>query len=138
MKRYKIAFETGPTANDCYVTLVPAESGRLAEQAILDRHPNAMITSTELFKDGDMEFKFNAKQAREATNEARSLAGEYKKAETLKILESIQVAAKKGEESVQTGRLDGVVEQRLRELNFKVKWTDGYDQRDPGYTTISW
>lgn len=139
MKRYNVKFETGPTAADCYREIVVAESGSMAEEIVATKFPRAMITSIEEVKGNTMsQFAVNAQTAREATNKARSLAGEYKRAETNKILESIQAAASKGEDSVQTGRLESVVEQRLRELNFKVQWTDGYDQRDPGYTTISW
>ena len=63
---------------------------------------------------------------------------QLKREETNKILNDIRAVALKGEDTFRVGSLDDVVVQRLKNLGYKVQWIEGYDQRDPGYTTISW
>lgn len=142
MRTYRVSFETGPTAADCLEVDVTTFSGREAEEIILSRYPRAMITLINEVKGDTMTQNtinaVNAQTARRATDKARSLDGDYKRAETTKILENVQAAAAKGQDSVQAGMIDEVVKLRLQNLGFKVVWTNGYDQRDPGYTTISW
>jgi hypothetical protein len=82
--------------------------------------------------------QLTAQEARAAMLEAQSMDGVYLRAETDTLLSKIADAAKHGKSELGAGRLDPVVESRPRTLGYKVKWTDGYDQRDPGYTTISW
>jgi hypothetical protein len=137
--RYKVDFETGPTTADCHTVYVNSNTIESAKRIVESRYKYVMFTSVEKVKDSTMEPKYmTAQEARDAMQSARSLQGEYKKAETEKILESIQAAAKKGNDSVQTGSIDPVVKTRLEILGYKVKWVEGYDQRDPGYTEIKW
>lgn len=79
-----------------------------------------------------------AEQARVNMLEAQGLNGAYKRNETVELLTKISDASRKGQAETTTNKLDTVVENRLRALGYKVKWTEGYDQREPGYTTISW
>ena len=79
-----------------------------------------------------------AAEARENTLKAQSQHGEFLRTETDALLTKIAVVSKQGQSELNADRLDIVIENRLRTLGYKVKWTDGYDQRDPGYTTISW
>jgi hypothetical protein len=137
---WRVKYETGPCANDCYSMTVYANTAEAAKRAVEHKYPKtAYVTDVTMIKGTTMsQYAVNAQTARMATDKARSLEGEYKRAETNKILESVQGAAAKGQDSVQAGSLDEVVKLRLQNLGFKVKWVEGYDQRDPGYTTISW
>jgi hypothetical protein len=87
-----------------------------------------------------MEFpkKFNAQEARKLTEDARSMEGEYMREQTTKVLNDIKTVAVRGGDSFRAGKLDDVVSQRLKNLGYKVVWFEGYDQRDPGYTTVTW
>lgn len=79
-----------------------------------------------------------AEQARANMLEAQGMNGAFMRAETDSLLTKISEASKKGQSETTTHKLDLVIENRLRTLGYKVKWTEGYDQREPGYTTISW
>ena len=70
--------------------------------------------------------------------EAQAINGAYMRDETNSLLAKIAEASKKGQSELTAARLDPVIDRRLQTLGYKVKWTEGYDQRDPGYTTISW
>jgi hypothetical protein len=120
---------------------VYANTSEGAKRVVEDKYPKtAYITDVTMIKGTEKmtPYTVNAQTARLATDKARSLDGDYKRAETNKILESVQGAATKGQDNVQAGKLDDVVNLRLQNLGFKVVWSEGYDQRDPGYTTISW
>jgi hypothetical protein len=82
--------------------------------------------------------QLTAEQARANMLEAQGMNGAYMRGETDALLIKIADASKKGQSEASTHKLDPVIENRLRTLGYKVKWTEGYDQRDPGYTTISW
>jgi hypothetical protein len=110
-----------------------------AQRVVESKYPKAYVTEVERVKESKMEQKYmGAMEARALTEKAKALEGEYKRAETEELLAIIATAAKKGNESIQTDKLDKVVEQRLRNLGYKVEWTAGFGQREPGYTTISW
>jgi hypothetical protein len=79
-----------------------------------------------------------AEQARVNMLEAQGMNGAFMRTETDTLLTKIADASKKGQSETSTHKLDPVIENRLRALGYKVKWTEGYDQREPGYTTISW
>ena len=82
--------------------------------------------------------QITAKEAQALMLEARGMDGLYLRKETDDLLTKIADAAMKGKAEITTGQVDPVVERRLITLGYAVRWTDGYDQRDPGYTTISW
>jgi hypothetical protein len=111
-----------------------------------DKYPKAYVTDVTMIKvkgttmSRGMEFpqKFSAQEARKLTEDARSMDGEYLREQTNKILNDIRTISVKGGDSLQAGKLDDVVSQRLKNLGYKVVWSEGYDQRDPGYTTITW
>jgi hypothetical protein len=137
---WKVMYETGPCANDCYSLTVYANTKEAAQRAVENKYPKtAYVTDVTMIKGTTMsQYTVNAQTARMATDKARSLDGEYKRVETTKILESVQGAAAKGQDSVQAGSLDEVVKLRLQNLGFNVQWVDGQGQRDDSYFTISW
>jgi hypothetical protein len=85
-----------------------------------------------------MEFpmKFTAQEARKLAEDAHSLDGDYKRAETIELLGYIKAAASKGQSTFATSITDKIVETRLNNLGFTTKVT--HEQRDGDYMTISW
>ena len=77
-----------------------------------------------------------AEDARKMVKDAHSLGGDYKRAETVAILNNIKEAAGKGLSVITVSIIDGIVEARLNSLGFQTKIT--YEQRDGDYMTISW
>jgi hypothetical protein len=78
-------------------------------------------------------------EARHITAEARALQGEYKKAQTKAILDTIREGAKKGMTSVTVYTkdcTDQVIVDRLTNLGYNVSVFS--DQRDGSSLTISW
>jgi hypothetical protein len=80
--------------------------------------------------------QFRAEDARKMVNDAHSLDGEYKRNETVAILNNIKEAANKGLSVITVSNTDGIVEARLNSLGFSTKIT--YEQRDGDYMTITW
>jgi hypothetical protein len=80
-----------------------------------------------------------AEQARVNMLEAQGVNGAFKRKETDELLTKITEASKKGQSEITSAnKLDIVIENRLRALGYQVKWTEGYGQRDPGYSTVIW
>jgi hypothetical protein len=82
--------------------------------------------------------QLTAKQARDNMLEAQGMNGTYLRAETDALLNEVADASKQGKSAINTSYIDPVIQNRLRTLGYTVVWTEGYDQRDPGYTTIGW
>lgn len=79
-----------------------------------------------------------AADARKLTQQAQSLNGSYKRAETDKILQTIQITAAMGKAETNAFDTDEVIQMRLKALGFTVKYVPGYDQRDSPYLQITW
>jgi hypothetical protein len=80
--------------------------------------------------------QFRAEDARKMVKDAQSLDGEYKRNETIAILENIKEAAGRGLSNITVSNTDGIVEARLNCLGYETKIT--YEPRDGDYMTISW
>jgi hypothetical protein len=85
-----------------------------------------------------MEFPqmFSAQEAKKLVQDAHSLDGEYKRTETIAILNNIKEAAGKGLSIITVSNTDGIIEARLKNLGYQT--LINYDQRDGDYMTISW
>lgn len=79
---------------------------------------------------------FSAQEAKKLVQDAHSMSGEYKRSETVAILNNIKEAAFKGLSTVTVSNTDGIIEARLKNLGYQTKVN--YDQRDGDYMTISW
>jgi hypothetical protein len=79
-----------------------------------------------------------AEEARRLTEEALSIRGEHLRGLTAEVLGLIGKAARKGERSIGTVHTDPVIQSRLKELGYTVKYQGDQRPGDGPYMTVSW
>ena len=136
MTRYKVVFETGPTAADCYTWFVNSNTIESAKRMVESKCPSNYVMFTSVAEDKGNMTQFNAAQARKLVNDAYTAQGEYLREETEKCLKAIEVAAKRGVGAMCYYNTDEVIVARLKELGFTVKVM--HDQRDGNFLNIAW
>lgn len=77
-----------------------------------------------------------AAEARERASSARSLTGNYLRAETDAIIARIAAESDKGINQINISGADLTILDRLEKLGYQVNTT--YDQRDGNWTVVSW
>lgn len=77
-----------------------------------------------------------AVEASERASSARSLNGNYMRAETDAIMARIAAESDKGINQINISEVDLIILDRLEELGYQVNTT--HDQRDGSWTVVSW